>query len=404
MGKLTDIEIRNRIKKGERFDKWGDGDGLFLAFRPGYTVPVWRFRYKMGGKESVMRLGDYPETSLADARRMAKEYRAKLTLGHDPQGEVKQRKLESIAGRETDDMTVAKLADRYFADRIAGKVKHPNIPLARIERDIKPAIGKLPLELVTTDHIEDVLKGIVARGAPTTANDVLLLLRKMFDFAVRRKMLTYNVAAVLEIADAGGAESGRDRVLSEDEIATFFRALDVTKGMSIQNILTFKLLLLLCVRKQELTQARIAEFDLEQRVWSLPGERTKTGAAIDIPLPESACEALKTLMTMACGSSYLLPARKSQDRMLPHISDSTLNVALSKVRKLMPNMEIFTIHDLRRTARTQLSKLGVDSDVAERCLNHKIKGVRGIYDRHSYFEERRNALDRWAIRLEEVLH
>lgn len=401
MGKLTDIEIRNRLKKGERFDKWGDGDGLFLAFRPGYTVPVWRFRYKMGGKESVMRLGDYPETGLSEARRIAKEYRAKLTLGHDPVAEVRKRKASAIAQRE-DNATVGYWCDKYFQDRIADRVKHPQIPLARIERDIKPAIGKRPIEEVDAYDVESLLAAIVARGAPTMANDTLRLLRKVFDHAVKHTRVKYNIVASFDINDAGGEERPRDRALSDAEISAFFKAMAKTPGLSFQNILTFKLLLLTCVRKQELTQARIDEFDLDNKVWALPGGRTKTGAGIAIPLSESACEAIKTLKVMACGSSYLLPARKAQERLLPYIHENTLNVALSKIRKQMPTVEQFSIHDLRRTARTHLSKLGVDPDIAERCLNHKIKGVRGIYDRHSYFDERRNALDRWAEKLEEL--
>ncbi|ENB1278200.1 site-specific integrase, partial [Salmonella enterica] len=91
-----------------------------------------------------------------------------------------------------------------------------------------------------------------------------------------------------------------------------------------------------------------------------------------------------------------LPARKMQHRMIPHIQESTLPVALAKVRREMAEVPNFTIHDFRRTARTHLAALGVDPVVAERCLNHRIKGVEGIYNRHQYFEERRAALELWA--------
>jgi integrase len=81
-----------------------------------------------------------------------------------------------------------------------------------------------------------------------------------------------------------------------------------------------------------------------------------------------------------------------QNRMIPHIQESTLPVALAKVRAEMPDVPNFTIHDFRRTARTHLAALGVDPVVAERCLNHRIKGVEGIYNRHQYFDERKAAL------------
>jgi len=92
----------------------------------------------------------------------------------------------------------------------------------------------------------------------------------------------------------------------------------------------------------------------------------------------------------------VLPARKMQHRMIPHIQESTLPVALAKVRHEIPDIPNFTIHDFRRTGRTHLAALGVDPVVAERCLNHRIKGVEGIYNRHQYFDERRKALELWS--------
>ncbi|CAJ0992611.1 hypothetical protein SODG_006454 [Sodalis praecaptivus] len=82
--------------------------------------------------------------------------------------------------------------------------------------------------------------------------------------------------------------------------------------------------------------------------------------------------------------------------MIPHIQESTLPVALSKVKGNLPDIPNFTIHDFRRTARSHLAALGVSSVVAERCLNHRIKGVEGIYNRYEYFNERKQALDLWA--------
>ena len=122
--------------------------------------------------------------------------------------------------------------------------------------------------------------------------------------------------------------------------------------------------------------------------------------AIDIPLPPQAVECLRELHRLAGGSQWLLPARKMQHRMIPHIHEGTLNVALAKLRPLLPGFERFCVHDFRRTARTHLAALGVDPHIAERSLNHKIKGVEGIYNRHDYFEERGKALALWVSFLE----
>ncbi len=112
---------------------------------------------------------------------------------------------------------------------------------------------------------------------------------------------------------------------------------------------------MLAVRKSELICARKAEFDLEEGVWYLPGEPTRTGEPIDIPLPRQALEILEELFRLSGEISWLLPARKMQSRMIPHIDVNTLNAAMAKcIQPLMPDSEPFSPHDFRRTARTHL--------------------------------------------------
>lgn len=402
MGKLSDIQIRNWIKAGERFEGKSDGDGLYLAYRKEFAVPRWIFRYRFSGKSRSMGVGTYTELSLADARKTVKELRAKVSLGHDVAGEKQDRKKAAVAKIEDEKnvLTVAQLADQYFERTILGHWKHPNIVRSRIEKDIKPNIGNLAVAEVKPKHIDDMLQAIVKRGAPTMANDVLRWVRRMFDFAVKRHMVQYNPAAAFNLADAGGKEDARKRWLTRDELVKLFEAMRNAKGFTVENALAVKLLLLLAVRKQELTAAKVAEFDLDKAVWHLPEERTKTSAPIDIPLPKSAVECLRKLIELNCSSDYLLPARKRQERMLPHIHENTLNVAMSKVKPLLGDMENFCIHDFRRTASTHLASLGVSPHVAERCLNHKLKGVEGVYNQHDYFPERREALAKWASFLE----
>lgn len=91
---------------------------------------------------------------------------------------------------------------------------------------------------------------------------------------------------------------------------------------------------------------------------------------------------------------------KAHRNRFEHISPDTLNVALKRLN--LPDIPHFTVHDTRRTARTLLAELGVDRFVAERALNHKVRGVEGIYNRHDYFDERKDALDRWALLLDSI--
>ena len=390
MAKLSDMEIRNWIKSNERFEMRGDGDGLYLSYRETFASPIWRFRYRFAGSQRIMNIGSYRDVSVADARKIAKEYRARVSLGYDVAGEKQERKREAVAKIEAENnaYTMAELADEFFQKRVLGVWKHPNIVRARIEKDIKPAIGHLSVEAVTPRHIEALLQSVVNRDAPTMANDVLRWLKRMFNHAIKMHMITHNPALAFDVADAGGKEQSRKRNLSRDEIAKLFSAMKTAKGFSVENDLCIKLLLALAVRKGELIGASWSEFDFDAGIWHLPALRTKTEAAISIPLSGAVIGWLKALKQLSCGSDWVLPARKMQNNI--HVSESTLGVALAKIQH---GLEPFTIHDMRRTAKTLLASLGVQPHISERCLNHKIKGVEGVYDGYDYFDERKAALN-----------
>ncbi|EEM2408791.1 tyrosine-type recombinase/integrase [Salmonella enterica] len=401
MGKLTDKQIRAWIKAGERFEGRSDGNGLYLSYRETYSIPVWRFRYKFSGKARAMLIGSYGELSLSGARDTARKLAARVALGYDVAAEKQERKAEALSKIEAEKnaLRVSDLANEYYERQILGRWKHPDILRRRIDKDITPNIGKMKVEDVRPRDIDNMLQKIVSRGAPTVANDVLRWTRRIFDYGIKRELLDINPTSAFEIADAGGKEESRDRWLTRDELIRFFQAMRMAKGFSRENELSMKLILALCCRKMELCAAPWDEFDLSGGVWHLPAERAKNGDAIDIPLPAPAVEWLAELKSIAGGSRWVLPARKMQHRMLPHIQESTLPVALAKVRHEMPEVPTFTVHDFRRTARTHLAALGIDPVVAERCLNHRIRGVEGIYNRHEYFDERRAALEKWAALL-----
>lgn len=402
MGRLTDTQIRSWIRSGERFEGRSDGNGLYLRFREQDASPVWRFRYRFNGKQRVMNLGSYAVLSLADAGKTAKTLSARVALGFDVADEKQERIRSATAKIDADKnaITVGKLADEYFERQILGRWKHPNIVRSRIENDIKPRIGKMKVEDVRPRDIDAMLQAIVKRGAPTMANDVLRWCKRMFNYGIKRHYVEANPAAAFDTADAGGKEEARKRWLTQHELISLFQAMrDVAGRFTIENHLAVRLLLLLGVRKEELTAAPWSEFDLDAAVWHLPDVRTKTSAGIDIPLSPLAIETLRELRRLSDGSEYVFPARKMQTRMVPHISPDTINAALSKhVKPLLAAaaMPPFTIHDLRRTTRSHLAALGTEWFVGARCLNHKIKGSEGVYDQHDYFTERREALEKWS--------
>lgn len=396
MPKLTDIQIRSWIKSGERFEGRADGNGLYLRYRKVDKSPNWRYRYRYAGKARAMLIGSYADLSLAKARDIAKELSARVALGYDVAGEKQERKLEALAKIEAEKnaLSVAELAAEYYARQIENTYKHPELFRSSLQKNIVALIGKMKVEDVRPRHVDVVLQDVIKRGSPTVANDVLRMLKRLFDYAVVRGIIEVNPAISFSAKDAGGKEQGRKRALSREELMMFFRALRNGRGISRENELAFKIILALGVRKMELCAAEWSEFDLANEVWHLPGSRAKNGDDIDIPLPQPVIEWIKEIRLFAGDSSWLIPARRAQTA--SHISRATLNMVMPSVMKEMSGVEPFSIHDLRRTMRTQMAGLGIDPLIAERCLNHKIPGIEGIYNRHQYFNERKAALAQWA--------
>ncbi len=392
MAKLSDIQIKNWIKNNERFEGKSDGNNLYLSYRKDFLTPLWRFRYSFDGKQKVISLGAYGQLSLAEARKKAKELRSMLSQGRDVASEIQERKSKAI--EKMNASTFEQLADIYYEKMIVGRWKQAKIIKARIDKDINPHIGALAIEAVKPAHIDKMIQAVLERNAPTIANDVLRWSKRIFDYAIKRACIQYNPASAFNIADAGGKTTARERILSCAELTLFF---DVLRNANFtqENYLTVKLLLLLAVRKGELIGAKRSEFDLDKGLWALPADRTKTQTAITIPLSPQAIQALQNLIDLSLGSEWLLPARKVQTYKLPHIHENTLNVTLARIKPLLdiPN---FCIHDFRRTARSHLAALGVESHIAECCLNHKLRGIEGVYNHHDYLDERRNALELWA--------
>lgn len=173
------------------------------------------------------------------------------------------------------------------------------------------------------------------------------------------------------------------------------------------------MLVLQIVRKSKLCEAKWSEFDLDNATWALPDERSKSSVGLLlIPLPDLALEMFQELKIRANTSDYVFPSRRQSKN--PHMGPDTLNRAIGKMfgiepgrsgnpPNLMGEMEYFRVHDLRRTCRTLLARIGTPGHVAERCLNHKLKGAEGIYDRHDYFENRKEALQRLSETLAVII-
>lgn len=404
MGKLKVNQVKSLVSNN-KVGRHNDGDGLYLMI-PKSGQAYWMLRYTIMSKRREMTIDKVAHLSLADARYKAMELKKKVSNEEDPLAERKQHQAITI-----------KLVDQLYEDwytDLATRLKHPNIPKRIYQRDIGPIIGRKKIKSVTPLDIRTIIRNVANSGRPTVANDTLMYCKQLFNHGIKLGLNDNNPASAFSVNDAGGVEGSRERKLTLDEIQKTFDVFQENlPSFGRDNYLACALLLSLGVRKTELTEAKWSEFDLNNAQWHLPSERVKKGTGITIPLTEQVLAWLEELHIRACGSEYLFPARRASK--LPHMGKDTLNRAISKLfgrepgRKVQPpnkmgEMDLFTVHDLRRTFRTLLSKCGVAPHIAERCLNHKLGKLNDTYDKHDYFEQRKHALDELSKLLDSYIN
>ncbi len=398
--KVNNKKLDGYIRAGNDMRK-ALGGGLY--FRISRRTPSWVVRYTIAGKRSQIALPKaYPRMSIAEATIEALTIVENAKRGIDPKSERKKAEFAEIR-------TVDQLFEDWHQSDLLKNLKNPQIPARYYRKEMKRHIGVMTVKDVTPQHIRKIIKDIVDSERPSVANKVLLSAKQMFNHAIKLNLTTYNPAQVFTPKDAGGSEQSRDRALSLSEVEYAFKILKEQHHIFTRdNYLACCLLLCLGCRKGELIAAKWEHFSLGEKIWYCRPNKQRKNAPppkpVPIPLSEQTITWLTELKVRSAGAEYVFPSRRRSKRR-GYISDDTLNHALAKIfgmkvdsrKQPYPNMlseiEPFTVHDLRRTCRSLLAKLGTPEHVAERCVNHKVKGLVGIYDRHSYLDERRDALN-----------
>jgi integrase len=387
MGKLTDRRIRN-LRPRNRSYQLADGNGLILEVRP-TQQKAWLYRYRVFGRPEKLSLGTYPEVSLADARTRHFEARRRLATGQSP-----ARLRQEEKRRLSDDLQIVRGLAKAYVDGHLTTLGSGARASAYLEKKIVPAIGNKLISEVTPSDCIAIVERIKHRGAPAVARKVLEQLRGLFGYAVDRHLLTVNPAAQIRASKIVGVKASRDRVLSPEEIR---RLLEAAKGFptSQANKIAFQLILLTLVRKGELVKARWVDVDFDRAEWRVPKEHAKNRQEHIVYLSTQAKGLFEELRGLAGRSEWVLPGRDPKE----HISLATLNQATFVAKnsdKSMKWLDGVWIHDLRRTASTHLHEMGWPSDVVEKALAHTIGGVRGVYNRAEYADQRRRMLQQWA--------
>lgn len=377
----------------DRFDAGFPG----LALRVGKTGrKSWVFFYRTGGKQRRMTLGTYPALSLADAREAWRAAREAVAAGRDPAA-------EKTAARQRQPDTVQAVAEAFIEKYARPRNRTADEVARMFARHLYPELGDRDITTITKRDILDMLDAAEARGAKVAVNRILANVRKLFAWAVERDIIEASPVAAVK---APAPETPRDRVLTDTELVAFWKAAD-TIGYPFGPI--FQLLLLTAQRRDEVAAALWAEFDLKAGAWEMPGARTKNGRAHIVPLAPEAIQILERIPRRA-GSVLLFPsafARSPQAGPERPVSGfgrakQRLDTAmLEELQKANPEAQLapWRLHDLRRTAATGMARIGIGPHVVEAVLNHASgfsAGVAGTYNRYSYADEKRAALDAWA--------
>jgi integrase len=388
---LTDAQLR-KLKPADKMYKVADRDGLYAAVLPTGKIS-WRWNYRINGRQETLTLGRYGVLGLAEARQALVDAKKRLAAGSSP-ARVKARE-RAKAGAE---QSFGAWAKEYFA-------KHPmaestrDMRLSVYRRDLERQFGSLQLHEITGDDLRALCDAIVARGAPATAVQVREIVQWIFTYAAERGRRHPNPAAEVKPSTIATFRP-RERALAPEEIGLLYRYLERISTGPVYRLAT-KLLLLTMVRKGELAGATWGEVNFTEAVWAIPGPRMKRRNPHNVYLSRQALDLLVALKTCAGGSSYVLPGRYDGDRPM---SAATLNrvttAAIELAQKEGAPLGPFVLHDFRRTASTILHEAGYNTDHIEKCLAHEQKGVRAVYNKAEYAEQRRAMLQDWADMIE----
>lgn len=379
---LTDVKVR-QAKPGAAPIKLADSGGLYLEVKPNGSK-LWRYRYRIAGKENVYAIGSYPEISLAAARAERDAAREHVRAGRHPSHVRQAERAQQVAENRN---TFRAVAEEWISSRLAKRTATYRDQVDRaFSANVYPHLGRLPLRSITAAQVLDVLKRMEQRGANTYALQVRQWISAVFRFGVATLRADADPAAAL-IGAIERKETKHSRAMSREELVSYFKAVDQYGGLRVTQIALI-LLPLLFTRTVELRLARWSEFDLEERIWEVPAERMKRRRPHLVPLPRQAVTLIRELRSITAGD-LLFPGLKPGRP----LSATTLNRALEYL-----GMDDLHCHDFRATASTYLYEMGQWRPAAiELQMAHQEKDrTKRAYNHAQYLPERRRMMQAWA--------
>jgi integrase len=385
--RFSDVSVRRlQLPAGKTDHIYWDAEmpGFGIRVRPTKSAYIVQYRFQKATQRES--LGDVRKLTLEEARKVARQFFAKVELGVDPREQ--KRKADEVAAAAK--LTFKSVVDLYLKAR-SSKMRPSTYKAAQVYFEVKWApLHRKPLATIDRKAVAEQLRRIIDDHGPTSAARARSNLSALFSWAMKEGLADGN--PVIGTNNPIEGKKGRERVLTDDEVAIVWRnCLDDDFGRIV------RLLLLTACRREEIGRLRWSEVQLDTGRLLLPPERTKPGRALALPLVPTA-QAILEACPRRLGHLSVFGARGTG---FGAWSWGTLALHARIAGAEGRTLPHWTIHDLRRTVRTGMSKLGVKPHIAELVLNHVAhrSGVVGIYDHHDYHPEIANALLKWEAHL-----
>jgi integrase len=366
--------------------------------RPGLALRVsrsgsksWTYHYTLGGNRVRWTFGTYPATSLAKAHTRADEAKAALEDGRDPRTALgKPQTLKAICDE--------------WADREGAKLRTGDERKATLERLVYATLGGRSIGDIRRSDIVRLLDTIEDESGPVMADQTLAFLRRVFNWHASRDD-DFRSPIVRGMARTKPKARARKRVLADDEIRDVWAALDSAPDLPEPYARYVRAILLTATRRNEAAGMHSTEFEGDN--WTIPGERYKTKLDHVVPLTDAVKALIGGKPKGVDGNSWFVFSTTQGAKAFSGFSKAkrALDAEIAKRRKAEERdpMSNWTLHDLRRTARSLMSRAKVPADYAERVLGHVIGGVRETYDRYEYLDEKRAALTALAALVDRII-
>ena len=391
--RLSAIQIKT-AKPKEKDYKLFDGEGLFLLVKKS-GKKHWRLKYRFLGKEKLLAIGPYPVISLQDAREARLEAKKLLSKGIDPVAHKKDTKEAALRNVENSFHSIA--LEWYENRKHLWKPRYAQDVLKRLEEDIFPHIGKMPIKDIEPPTLLGVIRKIEQRGALDLAKRQLQKCGEIFRFAIAEGKAIRDPSADIKEA-LKPIKKGHFAALDVRELPEFLEALGRNNARLYKGTRNaLQLIMLTFVRTSELINARWDEIDFERKEWIIPAERMKMGKEHIVPLSDQAIDILKDQKEIAGQWPLVFP---SSVKPRQSISNNTILGAI----KRLGYQGRMTGHGFRALAMSAIKQeLGYRHEVVDRQLAHVPKSkIDKAYDRAMFLDERRVMMQDWANYIDNI--